>query len=601
MRTIKTFILTIAGIILLSGFGCVGGQAAQSTPTPTPTATQQYTIDYSTLLPQGAMSIKACCGVDLVVTDPEGVRISSDSDIDGAIYSKTSRYSGYYLGGPGDYYNPTETHIWIRESKTGNYAIEVIPDEWVCDEATITITVSPLDNGCGYIPMTIVEDFPISAISGPFMYQCKPRIPTTITYTGVVSCEQYGTAELSAILLDVAGNPVSGKTVEFQIGYYSQPITAVTGTDGKAVAELTITDEPSEWYHVWGGFNGDMDYTPAQWIAPGFSVLPSSSDESPAQEYEWNTYTWAKDGLTSDIVYSVAVDSDENKWFGTSAGVSMFDGNKWFTYEKSDGLAGDAVFSIDIDHSGNKWFATGTEAGVLGFGGSGSGVSQLVGSTWATYTSSDGLADDYVSDITTDADGNVWFATTNGASKFDGAVWTTYTSEDGLPSDAVRTIEIDPEGNKWFGTNRGICKFDGYAWTTYTYADCLAGNVITSIAFDSNGGTWAATELGLNHFDGTRWVTYYPEVISPPVYLEGELVVPGILDIEIDNDGTIWLVTLSACAGGAWGGLSKFNGNEWSYYIAGSDWLACDYIWDMEIDIQGNKWLGTDSGVKRFK
>ena len=603
MRSIRTLLITAASIILLSGCGCIGNQGAQPTPTPTPTATQQVSIDYSTILPQGALSIEACCNVDLVVTDPEGMKLGSDSDIDGVIYSKTGRYSGYYHGELGDYYDPTEVHIWIGKSKTGNYEIEVIPEEWACTEGTFTLTVAPLDNSCGYVPMAIVEDFPISEISGPFIYQCKPRIPTTIAYTGVVSCEQYSTAELSAVLLDQAGSPVSGKTIDFQIGYYTHPITAVTDSDGRAVAELTVTQEPSDFYNVWGGFNGDMDYAPSQWVAPGFAVLPSSSGQSPIQEYDCDTFTWAKDGLTSDLVYSIAIDDYGNKWFGTEAGVSMFNGKSWVTYEKADGLAGNVITSIAIDSSGNKWFATGSGSGMFGFGGSGSGISKFDGSTWTTYTSDDGLADDYVTDIATDTDGNVWFATVNGTSKFDGIDWTTYTSEDGLPCDEVRCIEVDLEGNLWFGTDRGICKFGGSIWTTYTHEDCLAGDVITAMAFDSDGNIWAATNLGVSHFDGAKWITYPPEEISIPVVLEGDLIVPSVIDIKIEDDGTIWIVTLSACAGGAWGGLSKFDGNEWKYYIsmAGAEWLACEYIWDMEIDSEGYKWLGTDSGVIRFK
>ena len=35
------------------------------------------------------------------------------------------------------------------------------------------------------------------------------------------------------------------------------------------------------------------------------------------------------DGLLSDFVECIAVDINDNIWFGTSVGVQMFDGNSW--------------------------------------------------------------------------------------------------------------------------------------------------------------------------------------------------------------------------------------------------------------------------------
>ncbi len=39
-----------------------------------------------------------------------------------------------------------------------------------------------------------------------------------------------------------------------------------------------------------------------------------------------------------------------------------------------------------------------------------------------------------------------------GVSKFDGTNWTTYTTTDGLAFNFVNAIAIDAQGNKWFGT-----------------------------------------------------------------------------------------------------------------------------------------------------
>jgi len=91
--------------------------------------------------------------------------------------------------------------------------------------------------------------------------------------------------------------------------------------------------------------------------------------------------------LVDNIVLSIAIDSTGNKWFGTSEGISRFDGTDWTTYTTDDGLVCNFVNSIAIDSDGNIWFGTNH------------GVSSLDGVNWTVYDKSDGLANDEVSSI----------------------------------------------------------------------------------------------------------------------------------------------------------------------------------------------------------
>ena len=47
---------------------------------------------------------------------------------------------------------------------------------------------------------------------------------------------------------------------------------------------------------------------------------------------------------------------------------------------------------------------------------------------------------------------------------YDGQEWTTYTTEDGLLDDWVNGISIGPDGNIWVATEKGISCFDGNTW-----------------------------------------------------------------------------------------------------------------------------------------
>ena len=87
-------------------------------------------------------------------------------------------------------------------------------------------------------------------------------------------------------------------------------------------------------------------------------------------EGTWTIYTTPD--LASNVVLSIAIEGG-TKWFGTSKGVSKFDGTNWTTSEKTPGgLVNGRVNAIAIDQDGNKWF--GTQGG----------VSQFVGINWTT-------------------------------------------------------------------------------------------------------------------------------------------------------------------------------------------------------------------------
>lgn len=75
------------------------------------------------------------------------------------------------------------------------------------------------------------------------------------------------------------------------------------------------------------------------------------------------------------------------------------------------------------------------------------------------YTTTKGLADNFVRCIAVDSEGLKWFGTwSGGVSRFDGVMWKTYTMTDGLGSNInnitlVNSIAIDPDGSLWFGTD----------------------------------------------------------------------------------------------------------------------------------------------------
>lgn len=204
---------------------------------------------------------------------------------------------------------------------------------------------------------------------------------------------------------------------------------------------------------------------------------------------------------------------------------------------------------------------------------------QLNAQTITNYTTADGLLSDFVECVEVDVNDNIWFGTSIGIQKFDGANWTTYTTADGLVNDNVKVIASASNGDIWIGTDFGASHFDGANWTTYDNTSGLNSNQVKSIDEDANGGIWIGTNLGVSYFDGNTWTSYS----SPDLHWS------GVNATAFDSNGDKWFAS-------PLGGITHFDGTTFTPYDTANGLLA-QYVTDILVDSQDNKWIGTSSGM----
>ncbi len=85
-----------------------------------------------------------------------------------------------------------------------------------------------------------------------------------------------------------------------------------------------------------------------------------------------------------------------------------------------------------------------------------------------------------------------------------------------------------------------------------------------------------------------------------PVYaVEVGLASNYINAIAIDEEGNKWFGTGNKLFG-THGGVSKFDGANWTTYNTSTSGLAHNYVNAIAIDEEGNKWFGTQGGVSKF-
>ncbi|UPT68765.1 MAG: hypothetical protein M0D57_09140 [Sphingobacteriales bacterium JAD_PAG50586_3] len=116
-----------------------------------------------------------------------------------------------------------------------------------------------------------------------------------------------------------------------------------------------------------------------------------------AQVTEWKTFDSSNVALPTNIVISLAVDLNNNKWIGTYSGLVKTDGNEWTTYNTANsGLPDNIVRAVAIDGFNNVWAATNN------------GIAKFDGTDWTTYYEDTTNANPtYFLCIKADAQGNV--------------------------------------------------------------------------------------------------------------------------------------------------------------------------------------------------
>jgi|GEM_PF-3066894 len=210
-------------------------------------------IDYSKFINKHDISIKAYSPVDLVVTDPDNMIISKDSNqIPGATYTEI------HLDEDGT----LDDLVQIPWRKTGEYSIEVIPEPGAQPTDTYTIEVSTMEDSFGWISVILADNITVAEIPAePYAFQSTERKTTQLTYTGDLSGVCSAPVNLSAVLVDENGTPLSEKTVTFGIG--RQSASDVTDASGLANATIILEQEAGQYYFVDAYFDGDEYYLPA--------------------------------------------------------------------------------------------------------------------------------------------------------------------------------------------------------------------------------------------------------------------------------------------------------------------------------------------------
>ena len=149
--------------------------------------------------------------------------------------------------------------------------------------------------------------------------------------------------------------------------------------------------------------------------------------------------------------------------------------------------------------------------------------------TWTKF-SGDKKLDEYIDDIDTDEQGNLWLASRYyGMFRYDGESWVNYSMENGLPGNNVISIFSETESDVWASTYGGITLFDGKTWSEVSLPGVMSpmlegGTIMKSktghIWFNNSTLDWFKRGLTLEKtnpkaYELFKTVRYIPDQTPP--------------------------------------------------------------------------------------
>ncbi len=347
----------------------------------------------------------------------------------------------------------------------------------------------------------------------------------------------------------------------------------------------------------------------------GLNVFDGSSWQ-PAPDFPSAHHEENPDVL-SNFVNAMLESPDGLFWVGTMNGLGRYDGQTWTRFTTVDGLPSNDIFTLSVDSQG--LLIIGTSAGVAYY-------------DRQTFTAADQGPPDGVYGILEGLGGRYWFSGDGGIWRFDPGKgdWKEISEGTGdLPEYSMYGAAIDGDGNLYFGSDgSGLVRFSGgdekdiAVWSLPNVPSSAAlGGVLAAPdgtiwfveeygayvdVFNPQDETWSRPQEDLPgwpmFFDaqGSVWVSEWNNgfwIIGSDnqTHISADQGLPTdyqVRDVEFTADGTTWIATDL--------GLAVFDGQAVTQILMAADTgLPSDFIRTMLAASDGSLWVSGEHSLAR--
>ena len=311
--------------------------------------------------------------------------------------------------------------------------------------------------------------------------------------------------------------------------------------------------------------------------------------------------------MSYNFVRAIAQDKNGFMWFGSSEGLSRFDGHQFLSFyhdaQQLGSLSSNVISRILVDNEERMWVGT--------FGGGLNLYHEMTQdfTHFNAQTEAHKLTNDTINALYQDSEGKLWVGTADGLNilfNVDG-LWQVKQikqqlgNPNSLTHNTVNAV-VESGGQIWVGTNGGgISIFDlsGNFIKAIKYGDAnkssYVNKFVSALFVDKQSNIWIGTEdSGL-----LKYSTHTGEFRHFQFSEQGsaELISNTINSIYQDSENSLWIATDN--------GLSIYCPIERSFthhhHSAQNPYsLSNDYILTFFEDKNGMMWVGTFTGVNRW-
>ncbi len=339
-------------------------------------------------------------------------------------------------------------------------------------------------------------------------------------------------------------------------------------------------------------------------------IYPCISSEIPMSFKHFSP----SDGLCESSVDIILQDHLGYLWFGTSNGLSRFDGNKFSTYKKnqndSTSLSGNWISAIYEDSQGSLWIGT-RDGGLNLYNRYQNNFTRI------KHHKTDDFHLEYdIKFILEDNTNRLWVGFYNSLELFDRKEqrYIPYLNwkkiEKFVGDFEIKILYQDHYGLLWIGTvEKGLIALDIENDTFEHFENrqndpnSLSHNEIWSMIEDGNGNLWIGTYgSGLNLFDKDKKI-FYRYRHNPQD--EKSIGSDHILALYVDNDSILWIGTENSglnklCVDSSQTIKQRFSFLKCKHDKNNKYSLSSNNIRSIYQDMQGNFWIGTYKGGLNF-
>lgn len=299
-------------------------------------------------------------------------------------------------------------------------------------------------------------------------------------------------------------------------------------------------------------------------------LCPAAGSADGLQGYTRRVWQ-APDGLPEQTVQAFAQTPDGFLWIGTTGGLLRFDGAQFTLFDRQNTplLHENNIFCLMVAHDGALWI--GTEGG---------GLARYADGRFRSWTTHEGLSNDFVRTLIQASDGTIWAGTDNGLMRLSGDRFLRVDNTADLPALAIHSIFQDRDGGLWVGGSRLFRLKDGHA-REYILRGEASQNRVKSILETSDGFMWVGTVSGLNRMGlGQDRFERVPGITAT------------VRVLRQASDGALWIGTIGQ-------GVFTLRNGTLAQMTAPTT-LPSNTVLNFFEDDEKNFWIGTQAGMLRL-